>query len=74
MIAKGGKGVSPKFDATFEEEYQKQMPWTVPDKKLREEIKLSLVLASGWFYQTCHEFVRGNGEVEGKLVRFCKTA
>ncbi|KAI6683308.1 hypothetical protein NL676_029221 [Syzygium grande] len=70
MTARGGKGVSPEFDMAFDEEYRKQRSWNVPDKKPRKEIKLSLVLASRWFYQTCQGFVRSDGEVERKLVRF----
>lgn len=63
-----------RFGAAFEEEYRKQMSWTVPDGKLRDEIKVSierkLVPAYRQFCETCLGIARGDAEVERKLVRF----
>ncbi|XP_030545972.2 exocyst complex component EXO70H1 [Rhodamnia argentea] len=63
-----------RFGAAFEEEYRKQTSWTVPDGKLRDEIKVSisrkLVPAYGQFCEACLGIASGDGEAERKLASF----
>ncbi|CAI0442990.1 unnamed protein product [Linum tenue] len=64
-----------KFNAAFEESHRKQMSWVVPNRKFRDELKVSiarkLVPAYQEFYDT---FVVGSGTLSGEslevLVKF----
>ncbi|CAI9091535.1 OLC1v1026591C1 [Oldenlandia corymbosa var. corymbosa] len=61
------------FNAALDEAYRKQVSWVVPDRKLRDEIKLSiarkLVPAYAEFYNIHIETLKGESSLE-VLVRF----
>ncbi|CAL5322418.1 unnamed protein product [Camellia sinensis] len=67
------KGCFSQFNLAFEEVYRKQMSWVVPDRKLRDEIKVSiakkLVPAYRKFYDTYLITLSGERNLE-VLVRF----
>lgn len=62
-----------QFKAAFDEAYQKQMSWVVPDGKFRDDIKVSiaskLVPVYREFYSTHIEALKGDRNLE-VLVRF----
>jgi exocyst complex protein 7 len=53
-----------RFNAAFEEAYKKQVSWVVPDRKLRDELKVSiakeLIPAYREFYDTHRMMLREN--------------
>lgn len=63
-----------KFNAAFEAAYRKQSAWTVPDPKLRDEIKVSiaqkLVPAYRQFYESCYVAILNEERNLEILVRF----
>ncbi|KAF8021944.1 hypothetical protein BT93_G2166 [Corymbia citriodora subsp. variegata] len=74
MLPEMARACLQRFSAAFEEEHRKQTSWTVPDEKLREEIKVSiarkLMPAYGQFCEACLGIAKGDAEVERKLVGF----
>lgn len=63
-----------KFNAAFEAAYRKQSTWTVPDPKLRDEIKVSIarkvVPAYRRFYESCYAVILSEERNLELLVRF----
>ncbi|KAH6761978.1 exocyst subunit exo70 family protein H2 [Perilla frutescens var. hirtella] len=63
-----------KFNAAFEAAYRKQSAWTVPDPKLRDEIKVSIarkvVPAYRRFYESCYVAILSEERNLELLVRF----
>ncbi|KAI6676403.1 hypothetical protein NL676_037199 [Syzygium grande] len=74
MPLEAARACLQRFSTTFKEEYRKQTSWTVPDRKLRDEIKVSiarkLVPAYGQFCEAYLGIARGGQEAERKLARF----
>ncbi|XP_030462223.2 exocyst complex component EXO70H1-like [Syzygium oleosum] len=67
------KGIFRKFNAAFEEAYRKQTSWVIPDRKLRDKVKVSiakkLTPAYREFYDTYLGMLSGEKNL-GVLVRF----
>lgn len=64
-----------RFNLSFEDAYQKQSSWVVPDSKLRDEIKISLAKRIGPVYRDFYEkyrvmATRESGTGSEPLVRY----
>ncbi|KAL3719069.1 hypothetical protein ACJRO7_004074 [Eucalyptus globulus] len=68
-----GKGIFRKFNAAFEEAWQKQTSLVIPDRRLRDKVKVSIVKkltpAYREFYDTYLGMLSGETDL-GVLVRF----
>ncbi|CAK7325602.1 unnamed protein product [Dovyalis caffra] len=73
LSPEAGKECFQRFNAAFEEAYKKQASWVVPDRKLRDELKVAianeLIPAYREFYDTHKVMLRREKDVE-IFVRF----